>query len=348
MNAPYRGERMFEVLVALCLKADPLICRDVLVPGYETATQADCEIALAARPPGVPGPAVCAPQGPVAAFDEVAPGVFVHLGGISDAAAGNDGDVSNAAFVIGDTSAAMIDTGGSRKVGESFWRAIRARTDLPVSHAILTHMHPDHVLGASVFADAGAVVVGHNALPRALSDRSDSYLTNFGQRIGAGQFLGTRIVLPSVTVAQNADIDLGGRTLELRAWPNAHTGTDLTVGDAASGILFTGDLVFETYTPALDGSALGWQSVLSTMQSTAFTRIVPGHGGPLLAWPSGGADTARYLDLLVADTRAAIARGDTLSEAVKTVARDEADRWELFGLFNPRNATVAYTELEWE
>ena len=347
---------MFEAVIALCLLAAPETCRDALLPGFEAATLEGCATLLAEAPPDLAerfpdlstGTPTCQPAGLAAEVSDAGPGVFVHLGRISDAAPGNAGDVANSGFVIGNTSVAVIDSGGSRLAGEALWRAIRARTALPVSHVILTHMHPDHVLGASVFAEAGAEVVGHAGLPRALADRAETYLANFGARIGAPAFLGTRIVLPDRAVAEPAEIDLGGRTLRLAPWPNAHTATDLTVGDPASGILFTGDLVFDIHTPSLDGSVLGWQAVLGEMQALPYARIVPGHGGPVLDWPQGAENLARYLGVLVADTRAAIAGGLSLGEAAETVARSEAGHWQLFELFNPRNATVAFTELEWE
>ncbi|MFD1156285.1 quinoprotein relay system zinc metallohydrolase 2 [Roseovarius aestuarii] len=347
---------MFEAVIMACLVADPALCRPVLLPGYEASALAACEAALADRPP-VPtlaegierGAITCQPIGPVARVEEVAAGVFAHRAVISDAAPENGGDVGNAGFVIGGDSVAMIDAGGAAQVGEALYRAIRAKTDLPVSHVILTHMHPDHVLGASVFAAAGAEVVGHAGLSRALTDRAQTYLDNFGRLIGKQAFIGTRVLLPDVTVESSMSLDLGGRVLELRAWPSSHTGSDLTVGDVTTGTLFTGDLVFHVHTPALDGSVLGWQSVLADLRGIeGYTQIVPGHGGPVLDWPDGGGALAGYLDVLVDETREAIARGDSLAEAVEKVATGEMSKWELFDLFNPRNATVAYTELEWE
>ena len=347
---------MFEAMVMLCAMLDAGPCRDHLLPGYEARTQAECEAALAERPPQ-PSPVAglrprsaprCEPVGERLEVSEIAPGVFVHKGRIAEPDRENRGDVANLGFVVGRTGVAVIDTGSARWMGEALWRSIRARTDLPVTHVILTHQHPDHALGAAPLAEAGASVAGHENLARALADRQANYLESLNRLIGAKVVLGTRTVAVDIAVGDRLDIDLGSRVLELRAWPVAHTGTDLTVFDPTTGTLFAGDLVFDGHTPALDGSLQGWRAVLEELRAMELTRLVPGHGGPALDWPEGGADLARYLEVLETDTRAAIDAGLRLGEAAGSIAQSEAGRWQLFEAYNARNATVAFTELEWE
>jgi quinoprotein relay system zinc metallohydrolase 2 len=345
---------MFEAILTLCLDLDAGPCRDQLLPGYEAATESGCQSALAARPPAAPdgpssrGAARCAPVGAALAVTEVVPGVFVHQGAIAEPDANNRGDVANIGFIIGTASVAVVDTGSARWIGEGLWRAIRAETTLPVSHVILTHMHPDHVLGTAPFVEAGAEVVGHAGLARALADRAATYEGNLRRLVGEADFIGTAAPAIDRGVADRDSIDLGDRVLDLVAWPVAHTGTDLTVLDSTSGTLFAGDLVFHRHAPALDGRLTGWRPVLDGLAAQGFSGVVPGHGDALLDWPEGATDVARYLAQLEADTRAVLAQGGRLSDAVASVAADEAPRWDLFDVFNPRNATVAFTELEWE
>ncbi|WP_299846793.1 quinoprotein relay system zinc metallohydrolase 2 [uncultured Roseovarius sp.] len=347
---------MFEAILTLCLATGDT-CRPVLLPGYEAADRTGCEQRLQDSPPDIStlftgltasGTPSCQPTGNTLDFTEAAPGLFVHLGKVAEPDFENAGDVSNLGFIIGDSSVAVIDGGSARWMGEGVWRAIRARTDLPVSHAIVTHMHPDHALGISVFADAGAQIVGHRALDRALADRRENYFESLSILIGPDRFIGTETAATDLPINDVTQIDLGGRTLSVQAWPRSHTGSDLTVLDTQTGILFTGDLVFDDHTPALDGSLIGWQSVLSDLIDLPVRQIVPGHGGPILDWPQGATALQRYLDVLAADTRAAIDQGQRLGDAIETIAASEAPHWRLFEAYNPRNATVAFTELEWE
>lgn len=353
---------MFEAFVTMCMlaaagpEAPPPreTCRTALLPGFAAETKAACERAarVIPRQPGgawKEDPPFCASSPASAlAFSEAAPGVFVHRGTVAEPVPANGGDVSNVAFIVGSRSIAVIDAGGSRKVGEEIYLAIRERSALPISHLILTHMHPDHVFGAAPIREAGAAILGQANLPRALADRAEIYEANFARLIGEAAFLGSRAPAPDRVIAEQEVIDLGGRVLELRAWPTAHTATDLTVFDRTSGILFAGDLLFDMHTPALDGSLRGWLAVLSQLKALPARRVVPGHGGPLLDWPQAADPLERYLGVLEADTRRALDDGLALGPASETIGRSEAGRWRLFDLFNPRNATAAYTELEWD
>jgi quinoprotein relay system zinc metallohydrolase 2 len=282
---------------------------------------------------------------PASTLEEIAPGVHVRAGrpGVVFEAK----DIANAGFVVGERCVAAVDAGGSIEEGRALERALRAITDLPVCYVILTHMHPDHVLGASVFARDGAKVVAHHKLARALAQRAATYLERAGAAAGAP--VGPEaLVGTDVAVEDTLELDLGGRTLRLDAQPTAHTDNDLTVYDATTRTLWLGDLVFVEHVPVLEGSVNGWLGVLDALAGTEAARAVPGHGPARMDWPAGAADTRRYLEALRADVRRAIADGDDLRSAQEGAGYTESERWRLFEAYHRRNVAAAYAELEWE
>ena len=261
----------------------------------------------------------------------------------------NSGDVSNTGFIIGRDGVAVIDTGGSPRVGAELLKAIRARTDLPIKYVINTHMHPDHVFGNAAFEDEKPTFVGHHKLPRALAARADRYLKANEELLGEEAFNGTQIIPPTLLVEDKLELDLDGRVVILEAHKTAHTDNDVTVYDKQTGTLFLGDLLFAKHVPALDGSIRGWLALLDQLsQRKDVARVVPGHGPASVDWPNALAAEKRYLARIADDVRAFIKEGRTLAQAAKEAGLSEKDAWLLFKEYHARNVSAAFAELEWE
>jgi len=281
------------------------------------------------------------------AVHEVAPGNYVHYGVHAERSPANLGDQANIGFIVGDRCVAAIDTGGSLPVGVALRAAIRRVTDRPVCYVILTHVHPDHMLGAAAFAADQPQFVGHAQLPRALAARGKFYLKTLQRDLGE-LARGTEVVAPTLLVEGELVLDLGNRPVRVRAWPVAHTDNDLTVYDETTGTLWLSDLLFVDHTPVVDGSILGFLAVIEQLRATPATHFVPGHGRTDRPLSAALDAEQRYLDVIVTETRQALKDRKTIQEAVDTVGLTQEKDWVNFDQFHRRNVTAAYTELEWE
>ena len=279
---------------------------------------------------------------------EIAAGVVVHQGHHAIASSENAGDICNTGFIIGREAVAVIDTGGSALIGAGLKEKIKERTDLPIRYVINTHMHPDHVLGNAAFRSQGAQFVGHHKLAPALAARAERYLAINKGALGEAEFAGTEIVLPTMTVEDQLELDLGGRKLVLNARSTAHTDNDLTVRDVETDTVFMGDLIFSGHVPTLDGSIRGWLGLLGALGTQPAQRIVPGHGPASMEWPAAAADITRYLSVVANGVRKAIRDGRTMREAMESVGNEERDNWLLFDDYHKRIVSAAFAELEWE
>lgn len=280
------------------------------------------------------------------ATEEVAPGIHIRRGLHEEASAGNRDAIANVGFIVGRDAVMVTDPGGSLADGESLRAAIRAVTDLPVTHVAMSHAHPDHVFGAGAFAADEPVFIGHEKLPAALARNGQYYQQRLEEILGPGQ--AGPVVMPTETVANQAEIDLGDRLVRLAAHGLAHTDNDLSVLDVTTGTLLAGDLLFVERVPSLDGSLKGWLAELELLKSLPATRAVPGHGPASVAWPAASSDLERYLNVLLTETRGAIADNIGIEQAAETVGLAERGNWALFDDYHGRNVTKAYKELEWE
>lgn len=278
---------------------------------------------------------------------EVAPGIFVREGEQAEISAQNGGHIANIGFIVGEARVAVIDTGSSLREGLALRAAVRQVTDLPIAYVILTHVHPDHILGAAAFEQDAPEVIGHRMLPDAMARRAPGYLTRMVGELGAAAE-GTKIVPPTATVADRRRLDLGGRSMVLEAHPTAHTNNDLSVFDDQTGTLWLSDLLFVDRIPALDGSILGWLRLCDALLETDAERAVPGHGPVPSDWHAAVRTQRRYLQRIADGAREVIQDGGTIGQAVEQVGQEEAENWLLFDDYNGRNVTAAFVELEWE
>jgi quinoprotein relay system zinc metallohydrolase 2 len=280
-------------------------------------------------------------------IESLGDGIYVHHGVHLDIDEGYQGDICNASFIVGSKGVAVIDTGGSFKVGSQLREAIRKATPLPVLYVINTHVHPDHIYGNAAFLADKPQFVGHDKLANAMELRHEAY-TKLNERLLGADAKASELVKPSMTVKTTLELDLGDRKLLLTAHPVAHTNTDVSVIESKASTLFAGDLLFIERTPVLEGDIKGLIAEIEKLKISPAKQVVPGHGPVTKNWIDALNNAQHYLTVLLTDIRASIKKGESMESTMNTAAASEKGKWALFDIANRRNVNTIYPALEWE
>jgi quinoprotein relay system zinc metallohydrolase 1 len=206
---------------------------------------------------------------------QIAEGTWLLEGSTDNFSKANGGNIVNTGFIVTDSGVVVIDTGPSRRYGEALRKAIAATTDKPVIQVLLTHHHPDHMLGNQAFADVPiGALAGTIELMR---QQGDGLAENMYRMVG-DWMRGTELRLPTQTL-EGGTLTIGGHPLRLLAL-SGHTGSDLAILDEKTGVLFAGDLIFyqrALTTPNTPGLGV-WLADIDQLEALPWTVIVPGHG----------------------------------------------------------------------
>jgi cyclase len=145
---------------------------------------------------------------------------------------------------------------------------IASVSKLPVKYVINTHHHPDHVGNNQKFIDAGAQVIGLDALKtRMASDPRTKDIPG----------------LPTMTFAKDYVLKFGGAEVEAHSFGRGHTGDDTMVYFPDLKVVMVSDQITAN-APIVDfangGSAVEWTQILDGVLKLDFEMAIPGRGEP--------------------------------------------------------------------
>jgi cyclase len=263
---------------------------------------------------------------------------------------------ANAGFVVGDDGVAVIDTFENEAAAKALMGQIHALTHLPIKFVINTHYHLDHVAGNRVFAQHGAVIVGHHSVRAWIHSEN---LKFFGEKIKPEEkAMVENLLAPEVTYDTGVALFLGTRRIEV-TYMQGHTGGDSVVSIPDAGIVFCGDLFWRHALPNLiDATTATWISTLSAfteqksdiLPNSALPRaviFVPGHGDV------GNVDDVQEFQAYLIWLRGAVKKGvdenkkgNALVGAVMPELTEKYENWGFFKDFSRSNIVDAGAELE--
>jgi len=244
--------------------------------------------------------------------EAVAPGVWLVRGADEAISFANGGAIANAVILAASDprGAILVDCGPSLAYGRALGALAEKLTGGPVQRVFITHLHPDHAMGAAAFPAERIA-----ALPGTIKDleRDSRGFSDAMYRILADWMRGTEIVLPGQTMAPGAQV-VAGRRLTAYAL-SGHSAGDLALLDEATGTLITGDLVFHNRAPATPHADLAlWRPSLDALAAIPHARLIPGHG-PLDTTGAAIPQMRDWLGWLESTLRQAVRDGLDMGEA---------------------------------
>jgi cyclase len=270
------------------------------------------------------------------------------------------------------SNAGMIDLGDQTLVFDAF-ESINAAQDLHAASIrltgrrpdwlIISHGHPDHWMGAQVFADHAAILSTHETrtmmlefADEILEDKSDpsglyENLKDYQERLSAEGDHDQRAALEIAIARQRHEIEMlssldltfpthtfeghlvfhgSRRNAELLTHGKGHTSSDCYLVLPDEKIAFIGDLGFfgcQPYMPYGDSQA--WMHQLELLQASDFEIFVPGHG------PLGGKTDlsleCEYIALLEEAVARIVRQGGSLQDTLQITLPDRFGAWVRMG-----------------
>ncbi|KAJ7717345.1 beta-lactamase-like protein [Mycena metata] len=222
-----------------------------------------------------------------------------------------DGSYSNM-FMVSTHGVIVVDAPPT--IGHKMLYAIGNTTRLPVTHLVYSHLHTDHIGGASLFNKSRPTIIAH---------------AETLNRLAALSPLDPQRPLPSVTFEGNYTLSVGNQTLELSYHGPNHTPGNLFMYAPAQRVAVLVDVIFPGWAPFTElGVAdfvpglLAAHDVLLTFD---FDVLVAGHVGQL-GTKHDVLQQKKYIEDLRSSCAAALGRN--MTDAIgPTVAANPGNVW---------------------
>ena len=268
----------------------------------------------------------------------------------------NEGNTSNAGFVVTSDGVVVFDALGTPSLGWALLQEIRKVTDKPIRYVVASHYHADHIYGLQAFKDhSGAMIV---AQERAGEYKENEETADEKANLRLDQRRGalypwvdktTRVVPPDMTFKDRLPINLGDRRLTLLYAGPAHSSSDLMMMVEPDGVLFAGDIVQNSRIPFMnsdDVSTTRWLSALGEVEKLQPKFIIPGHGKASAEAAQAIAFTRDYIQYVRGAMLQAVQNWTDFDTAYSQTDWSKYKNFPAFANNNRGNAYRIYLELE--
>ncbi|HEX4135326.1 MAG TPA: MBL fold metallo-hydrolase [Bryobacteraceae bacterium] len=191
----------------------------------------------------------------------------------------------NIAIVIGSRATLVVDTGMGPKNGAT---AARVAAKLASGNQKLflttTHFHPEHAAGEPGFP-ASTILIRNSLQQDEMVKHGEEIMNRFRASSAQNKELlaGVHLRSPDVTFDREATVDLGGVTVRLLWFGEAHTKGDELIFVEPDRTLISGDVVQNKTMPNISdsgGTPTTWLAVLDKIAALNSAHVLPDHSAP--------------------------------------------------------------------
>lgn len=268
----------------------------------------------------------------------------------------NEGNTSNAGFIVTSDGVVVFDALGTPSLGWNLLGAIKKTTAAPVRYNVVSHYHADHIYGLQAFKDhTSSIVIAQDRATEYREDeetsgeRANQRLDQRREALKPWVDANTRVVPPDITFSERATLYLGGKRFDLIYAGPAHSASDAMMMVEPDGVLFAGDVVQNGRIPFMnadDVDTANWLRSLGEVAKLDPKFIVPGHGHPSDNAAAAIAFTRDYITYVRAAMAKAVADWAEFDLAYASTDWSKYKDVPAFATNNRGNAYRIYLEME--
>ena len=282
--------------------------------------------------------------------------IFYSIGNPGIPSKENEGNTSNAGYVLTDDGVVVFDTLGTPSLGSALLKDIQSKTGKAVRFVVVSHYHADHIYGLQAFKDhTGAEIIAQERAAdytenqETSDERAQTRLDQRKKALFPWVNDDTRIVRPDRTFKDHLEFSLGGKQFRLIYAGPAHSSSDSMMMVEPDGVLFAGDIVQNGRIPFMNADDVNterWLDALQMVRKLDPTFIIPGHGKPSTAAQEAISFTKDYITYVRAAMKKAVDDWVDFDAAYQATDWSRYAKLPAFASNNRGNAYRVYLELQ--
>lgn len=263
----------------------------------------------------------------------------------------NEGFTANAGFVITEDGVVVFDALGTPSLGAAMIDKIREKTELPISHVVISHYHADHVYGLQAFKDLtdAQVIAQETSSVYINSPDAGQRLDQRKQALSPWVDDNTRVVAPDVTFEDETSVESGSYSFSIVHAGPAHSTDDSLMMVQPARVLFSGDIIQSGRVPYLASSEVdtkNWMEAIDKVREMNPKILIPGHGKASENAMEALNFTYDYLAYVREQMGAAVEKWVQFEEAYAATDWSRYEGLPAFDASNKANAYRVYLEME--